>query len=401
VRYVSPRVIRGNRGDLVSRYGILSALNQRGISDIAVFCHKPDDIGRLPYPTVPYGGLYNLFPARQGIQALHHADAVLWTAGLDLQDDSSLAKLLHLYTVFTSYRAMGLRIYAAFQGAGPLRTQWGRIMARLILNLVDGFIARDAGSYNLVDSFNSRTRLILGHDGIFLGNFDLSAISPNEQDAVEALIGHPLGMPLVGFNLRQWFHFSSSILPYQYAQKCYLQRSLTAMERYISASVALVTALRKDLGARVLLISMYEPGVEPWEDDLPWLSRVKACFNDDEHVLLVEQPLTLLAFCKLMSCLDLMIGTRLHSTLTALRFGVPALNISYTLKGRDIFQHLGFADWVVDLPDFIQDPIVVAGMATSILARPSIRESVRQRVAGAMEINEHALDDLLSMASTE
>lgn len=96
MKFACTRVIRGNRGDLLSRYGILSALQKMGVEDLVVFCNKDQDISPLEYPTVHYGPLYNLFPQKEGLQTLIQSNTVLWTAGLDLQDDSSLAKLVHM-----------------------------------------------------------------------------------------------------------------------------------------------------------------------------------------------------------------------------------------------------------------------------------------------------------------
>ena len=88
---ISPRFICGNRGDIASRYGILNTLQRGGALVSAVFAcraaHLPEALQRS---VLPYGLMYNIWPRWQGIQALRRASAVIWTGGLDIQDDSSL-----------------------------------------------------------------------------------------------------------------------------------------------------------------------------------------------------------------------------------------------------------------------------------------------------------------------
>src|SRR3954470_259642 len=93
--FVSPRVIRGNRGDIASRYGVLQALLATGAKVSAVFAARTEHLPpRLRSRALPYGPLYNLWPGLRGCAALRGAKTVIWTGGLDLQDDSSLIKLV-------------------------------------------------------------------------------------------------------------------------------------------------------------------------------------------------------------------------------------------------------------------------------------------------------------------
>jgi polysaccharide pyruvyl transferase WcaK-like protein len=123
--------------------------------------------------------------------------------------------------------------------------------------------------------------------------------------------------------------------------------------RIISQSIHM---LRRDVDARVILISAYQPDIVPWEDDLHWLEKIKQNFPADPQVLLMDAPIALSSYFYLMSRLKLMIGMRLHSSLIALRFGVPAINISYTLKGRAILDHMGLSQNVFDLHDYLLAP---------------------------------------------
>ena len=389
MKLILPRVIYGNRGDLASRWGLLRTLHQMGIEDVTVFCHQPEDVPSLSYPTLAYRPLRNLYLDRPAWRAFRHAETVLWAVGLDMQDDSSLVRLLYLWTAFRMYRLLGLRIICLFQGAGPINTAMGRQLARMALAEVETFVARDPGTFALIKRLRPQTNAILAHDAIFLPGFeqDTRALSPTEENLLAYLVP-PTKRPLIGINIRQWFHFTSSILPYQLAQETYRKRSEKRMEALIDSMAAVIASLHAEREMQIVLISAYQPGVVPWEDDLPWLARLKAHFANDENVLLIDSPLSLPAYYSLMSRLDLMIGMRLHSALIALRFGVPAINLSYTLKGKDIMAALGLGQNVIDLDGFLENPQAVSKRALDILSNlPAERHQTLQSIKKAIQTN--------------
>lgn len=383
IKFVLPRVIKGNRGDIASRWGLLRSLQLMGFEEVAVFTHLPGDIPDLSYERRSIGKLRNLLPDKEGWKTLKHADVVLWAAGLDLQDDSSLAKLIYLWLIFHVYRLIGLRIWCLFQGAGPITTTLGKKLASAVLGCVDVFVARDPGTYQLVSSLSSKPRLYLGQDAIFLPGLELDL--PDALSDMQKSKDRPL---LIGINIRQWFHFSSNVLPYEFSKRKYRERSLDKMERLIEVFSELIMNLRQHYNARIILLSAYQPGVMPWEDDLPWLAMIKQKFADDPEVILPDEGLTIPQYFRQMRSLDLMIGMRLHSSLTALRFGVPAINVSYTLKGGDIYRHLGFDGNIVELKEVLQNPhTLFQGAARLIENLEDQRLLVKQKVTKAIDDN--------------
>jgi polysaccharide pyruvyl transferase WcaK-like protein len=396
--FISPRVIRGNRGDIASRYGILQALLAGGTKVSAVFASRPEHLpARLRSRILPYGPLYNLWPALRGLAALRRSKTVIWTGGLDLQDDSSLTKLVHTWLVFLSYRLLGLRILLALQGAGPLGTPGGRFLARRVLSLVDLALVRDKGSERLLRELMPADRLRLAADGIFLDGFPTRE-APCPLGSRVAPVAAAGGRPVVGVNVRLWFHFAGSWVPYQFARERYRARAEAPMNALLASIEGVIAHLRARHDARVVLVSMYEPGVEPWEDDLPLLERIKTRFAADDEVVLCTDDLPIEALCGLFSLFDLMIGMRLHSTLIALRAGVPAIHVAYTSKGRDIYGDLGLADWVVAVEDVLRSPRHLIALADRLLADTGRFERVRAAVEPVIAANRQALADAVRHA---
>jgi len=385
-KLVLPRVVLGNRGDIASRWGIITALHRIGVKDVSVFCDSPENIPPIPYPAYVYGKLRNLLLTREGWKALRAADTVLWAGGLDLQDDSSLAKLVYLWVIFRVYRAMGLRIWCFLQGVGPLNTRIGRGIAKGVLKLVDRFVARDPKSMKLLQEIYPGGDYACAHDSVFLPGLETDP-KLIETDKFQPIFSNRPEL-LIGFNVRIWFHFSSSLLPYEFNQRAYQRRAKEQMEDLVTASCEAVARLSEAYDTRVVLLSGYQPGVVSWEDDLPWLAQIKQSCQDEE-VILFDAPMTMPEYFAFVSSLDLVIGMRLHTVLTAMRLGVPGINLSYTLKGDGILSDMGLGDYVLKLDDFMRSPNLAVEKAACIVEdMAGHRERVRVAVDEAIEENE-------------
>ena len=287
MKFILPRVIFGNRGDLGSRWGVLAALKNLGLENVVVFRKYSEDVPNFGFTSLTYGKARNLLLPPGYWKYFRNSNVILWAVGLDLQDNSSLAKLFYLWVIFSLYRLAGMKIYCLFQGAGPLKTSPGRWLVARALSKVNLFIARDPGTYSLIGNISPGTRKILAHDAIFLPGFEQEAakITAGEKRLVDEYIGDKTGGPVVGINIRQWFHLTSRILPYQMNQAAYMNQSQEKMDQLIHSMAELIGKIRTDFNARILLISAYQPDVVPWEDDLPWLEQLAKNFNEDDGVI--------------------------------------------------------------------------------------------------------------------
>jgi polysaccharide pyruvyl transferase WcaK-like protein len=88
---------------------------------------------------------------------------------------------------------------------------------------------------------------------------------------------------------------------------------------------------------------------------------------------------------------------RLHSTLTALRFGVPGINLSYTLKGHNILANMGLGDHVVSIEDFLISPESVLEKTKNILNNYDYHQKKNnEAVAAAIQLNASVMKDIFN-----
>jgi polysaccharide pyruvyl transferase WcaK-like protein len=92
---------------------------------------------------------------------------------------------------------------------------------------------------------------------------------------------------------------------------------------------------------------------------------------------------------------------RLHSALAAIRLGVPAVHLAYTLKGHDIFAALGLADYVVAVEQFLQTPSALSGVITRVLAQPGLRNHVQHLADRTTRENERIFQAVLDRCARE
>ena len=133
----------------------------------------------------------------------------------------------------------------------------------------------------------------------------------------------------------------------------------------------------------------------------PFFSRSRIGLPKTLRVVLLSDDSPILDLCALIARFDLMIGTRLHSTLIALRAGAPAIHIAYTLKGHDIYADLGLSGWIfgIDEAGFTLHKRWSPPPSVSFQTRSGYNH-VRAIVDPVVATNEQALQDALRYLET-
>lgn len=334
-----------NRGDMMSRYGLLKivALENKP-EQVIVLTNR--SISELPAPfiTIRPGKLKDLIPRWEQVRLYARGDEVWWACGLDMQDDSSMMKLPFLVIKFLFFRAMGLKIKIVAQGAGPITSLFGKWCVKAIIGLVQEGSFRDRESLSLVESIagQSKGKLTLTVDGAIYAAPETPEFSSHVSDT-------PL---LLGVNVRRWFHFDGSWMPYEHRTRLGLLKFPPGddkMKSFLAGMTGFLDNLIESHGIRIRFIPMYPPFIEPWEDDCALLKDIRAGMAYKDNVQIIDEDLSPEELLHIFSGIDVMIGVRLHSTIIATALGIPSIHLAYSAKGFSYFKFLGQERFCVPL----------------------------------------------------
>lgn len=356
------RPIEPNRGDVISRYGLLKRMGRLADPPRLVVLSQRDP-GELPLlaSVVRPGPLKDLIPKREQFRLYERGDEVWWACGHDLQDDSSALKLPFILAKFLFFRLRGLRIRIIAQGAGPITTPFGRWCTRGIMRLVKSASFRDHESLALAAGIapkcvDKMTQTV---------DCALFAAGETGKGRGKTVSDKP---PLVGVNLRRWYHFDGHWLPYEYRVRMGLIREIPGdqkMELFISEMARFLDKQVEARGIRIRLIPMYPRNVEPWEDDVTLLNELKNRMTHPEAVEVIEEDLSPEKLLTVFQDLDAMIGVRLHSTIIATLLGVPSIHLAYSPKGHSYFKMIGQERYCLPL-DRLSTPEGWRGLEASL-----------------------------------
>lgn len=343
------RSVRANRGDFANQMGIVAGLkNISKISKIYVSTFYPHHFkGLQKVQTVQPPALRGYLTTWNEEKILAHRPVIFWGGGVDLQDTGSKLKMLFVNTRFKLLKRHGSKLILAFQGAGPVRSKAGLKLLKCIVNKIDGAIVREPTALKLLLSAGlEKTRIDIAVDSAVL--LEMPDIFFGQQ--YFSSHGFNLKEPIIGLNLRRWFHQKGGWIPTGMFQK--KQRVLEGKMLSLVKNVATVLNRMYDDGIRqIAFLPMYRREPEFWEDDIFLLENVQYRLNKPFRTILVDEDLNVYNYLSIFSQLDVMIGTRLHSTILAHVAGVPSIHICYEHKGKEFFNISKRENMVIDIED--------------------------------------------------
>lgn len=271
---------------------------------------------------------------QQLLDAYAEADLIVSCPGNYFYSSGKLG-LPFLFTLWSLGYAlmMGKPTYSMPQTVGPLwrrRDRW--------------LVARFFRGYRLLFLRDPRSARLLRSLGLRVQNeqvtpdmaFALQGIPHQAAERLLAERGISLNQPLLGVTAMDWG----------------LQNSRFGRQPEYEAAIA--GAVRWFIthydGAAVFFAQVHGPSNA--EDDRKVVARISKQLSDiQDRVFLVTdigEPWTLQS---LYGCMDIFLGTRLHSCIFAMTAGTPALAIAYQSKTWGIYESLGLDKYVIDIDD--------------------------------------------------
>jgi len=283
---------------------------------------------------------------RRLMEAYFSADLVVNSGGHILTTLRRAAFSYVIIALSSLYAPLvGKPLYMFPQTIGPFHARPHRWLAEAVLRHTRIVLVRDQELFDeAIRSSAIRRKTLCLPDAAF-------GLAPGDQERGWEIL-HEIGiepmphMPTVGMTVLQWGE---------------IRRSFEHQSEYEQAMVSLMRYIVREMDGRVLLFGQ---GLGPsyMEDDrlLARRLRDKADLPPDRAVVIghVKTPRGLV---DVYSTLDILVGTRMHSSIMAMVSNVPVLAVAYTLKKhRGVFRGIGMERWVCDIETINGDRLIEA-----------------------------------------
>jgi colanic acid/amylovoran biosynthesis protein len=287
------------------------------------------------------------------------ADLVAFTGGTYLVENYSLEWLSLELKVISR---LGKRYVLLPQSMGPFSGRLNRLKMAECLSGAELVLLRDARSFSHATALApANPRMLVVPDAAF-------GLRPREQ-----LEGHSLDVrdPMalrVAVSVREWPYFTT-------------KPNSAGMADFMEAIASAVVALVRHWGADVVFLSTCQGVSDYWTDDSRVASAIWSAVPDDVQAgatvdSCFHDPRDLAG---MLGRFDFTIATRLHAGILSLLAGTPVLPISYEFKAREVFDELGFAEWVTDI-ESIQPGRFAALVENFVSQLPKLRVQVNEEL---------------------
>lgn len=326
-------VVPLNNGDVALFMALYHQLKEHGFNvQIAAYHYA---IAKKAYPDLP------LFPELcQGIifrklpflkpymlpiaflisKYYRNADVIIGAPGGYVNSFYSIKSSLSIFKV-AKWFGKKTAIYS--QSIGPLNEKDGAFFKSLMKKWIDFVLVRDQISNETMLKLNiNQNKFKQTKDAAFLTSFD----PKNAQDNLK-----------VAVSVREWTSENRSIGSYK------------------SMIVSMIRTLI-DQGYYVDFLSTCQ-GIESYKNDAKIAKEIRAELPPEyqQKCIVNENYLTYHQLIKEIRNYDLVIGTRLHMCIISMLNGVPALNISYEIKGLECYRYLNLENYSIDYNSNVEE----------------------------------------------
>ncbi len=293
---------------------------------------------------------------RFNLKMILDCDVLLSGGGSLFQDKTSVRSFLYYTMVIRIAKLLGKKVFVFAQGIGPINRWHDLLILKRILKTADLITVRDMDSFNYYKSLKlDNPKIVETADPTFI-------LSPDDGPKLLELEGLDLGKrPLIGVSVRDGIDHA---------------KLAAALDRLI-----------KDSNAQVVFIPLQFPR------DLKASEQVINQMKEKPNVLFRNcTPRQLMGA---ISCLDLLIGMRLHSLIFAVNTLVPAVGISYDPKVESFMSEVGLPCLSAD--DLNSDEIksTAAQLLDNIAGVKKSLEFERRKMRARAETNFGMLEMLM------
>ena len=307
---------------------------------------------------------------RASIADFHWADVVISSGGGFTTDNYYFDHLLAGYGLGL---ALGKKMVILGQTLGPFLEERNLHAVGDVISRFDLVVVRDAQSLEI-------GRRMGIPEGVLALAADMTFNVPSPP-TLEAPCSGP--RPRIGVSVRKWSYPNSDA---KAEHASYVARMAAALDLLIERTGAAITFLSTCQG---------EPAY-PYRDDEVAAEIRRAMRLEGKTKIDVEFN-TPQRFMSKIADFDMIIGTRMHACILAMLTGVPAVNVEYEFKSRELFRRMGLEDLVLGIATFTPEQLVC--MVERVLGdRPSVAAKITAEIAQLRRLNaaaENRLGEIL------
>jgi colanic acid/amylovoran biosynthesis protein len=302
---------------------------------------------------------------RQAVRELHAIDALVIMGGSIFQDNPLYYKYdLRRNVLVTLARLLGKAVFIIGCNIGPIYSRRGARYSRYCFALANAISVRDSASFTQLQSWNCRTPFQMGADLIF--SYPLRPMAPPAAPA------RRLGISVVNVN-----------------------RPESETAAYVNKLTELAKAhLLQDTSHEVTLFA-FNGGASGQNDSVP-IARIAGnltSFADRVGVQEYRPNVAISEFLDSFAACDYIVGSRFHSLILALKFGIPFFPIAYSDKSLNLLHDIGYSG---DIGYYASMQELNLESVLTDIAQPQQRSFLSRHYIGTSRKHFAALDDFIS-----
>lgn len=225
----------------------------------------------------------------------------------------------------------------------------------------DFIFLRDSISYKRAKEYGLSKNLVQTKDAAFMLN-----LGTNNKTSVEE-------KKVIGFSVRDWSNENRDVSTYY-------------------ALIGELIHICLEMGYRIYFLSTCQ-GLENYVDDSKTAKKVlqELGLENDERIAVDNEFYDLREFENIIQDFDFVVGTRLHMCILSLINNVPAFNISYEEKGKEVYDYLNIPEYSID---YNQTENIVASFRSFLTMEDKKKEHIFSNVE---KVRDEQLDYLNQM----
>lgn len=330
-----------NVGDEAVLSGLLTLAASRGKKPVTVMSYDPSrtmaEHGCASVPLLPFGiRSFLRFDYLRSFHILTRTEEVWIGGGALFTDEKLFAIFLWGWHAFWSRLLCG-QVALVANTVGPIRTNRGKLLMRMILRMIRSATLRDSESEAVLRSLGFTGRATVATDPAFL---------------IEPVARKADGTKTIIVSLRPWIREAAGLF----------------------AGLAQWIGEMTEQGYRVVLL----PFQTMHDDDRTVLSSLYSLVQDNGSVELVEEAEDLQRIMQRIASAELVIGMRLHSLILSALHGTPFIGLSYSDKVANFCRSVGMGEYCLDLRTWHEEAFV-RQTGKLLSSAEEIRRSLREK----------------------